>query len=205
LGFIQKLRSKFVNKGKDEEDSTKNLVSEAYVRTNRNLFDLNEPKGPFGRSQRSLLVDSILANLEVTYTSPDKNKTIKGLPLLIENEIFEESFILHDQTSHRYFTKILDKFQKDNKDYGPTSIEYLEKTVNQFAMTDIPDTRTFLQENWASLKNIFKFQPITEVRDYFGEKNALYFGFVGSFITMLWLPSLVGVFFFILGISLYYT
>jgi len=43
------------------------------------------------------------------------------------------------------------------------------------------------------------------VRDYFGEKNALYFGFVGSFIGMLWIPSFVGVLFFLLGIGLYYT
>jgi hypothetical protein len=89
-------------------------------------------------------------------------------------------------------------------DYGPASIEYLENTVKQFALTDLPDTRKFLQDNWASFKNIIKFQPLDKVRDYFGEKNALYFAFVGSFITMLWLPSLIDIFFFILDMSLYY-
>lgn len=184
------------------ENSEKNHVSDSYVRTNKNLFDLSQP---FDRSKRSLLVDSILNNIEVTYTYHDKEKTIKGLPLLQEEEFIEESFLLHDQTSHKFFMKILENFKSENKNFGPTSIEYLENTIKQFTMTDNVDTRTFLQDHWASFKNFLKFQPLTEVREYFGEKNALYFGFVGSFITMLWLPSLIGLILWIIGISVYYT
>ena len=161
--------------------------------------------GPFNRCQRSLLVHSILINMDFSYKYSGKQKRLKGLPLLIEEKIFEESFPMHDQTCHEFFMKIMEDFIRKNKDYGPASLEYIANTVQQFALTDQVDTRAFLQENWASFKNLFKFQPLAEVRDYFGEKNAIYFGFVGSFITMLWLPAIVGVFFFILGISLYYT
>jgi hypothetical protein len=55
-----------------------------------------------------------------------------------------------------------------------------------------------------ALGNLFKFQPLGSIRDYFGEQNAIYFGFVGSFITMLWIPALVGIVFFVLGLSFYY-
>jgi hypothetical protein len=205
MEFYQKLRANFFHQSKSKIKGDKYHVSDAYIRSNKKLFDLNEPTGPFNRCKRSLLVDSILANIDITYTHNSKEKQIKGLPLLIENEIFEESFLLHDQTSHEYFMKVMENFKRENKDYAPASLEYIERTVKQFAMTDMPDKRSFLQENWASLKNIFKFQPLDEVRDYFGEKNALYFGFVGSFIGMLWIPSFVGVLFFLLGIGLYYT
>ena len=152
-----------------------------------------------------MLVDSILNNIEVNYTFNGKEKIIKGLPLLKEEEYFEESFLLHDQTSHKYFTKIMEKFKRDHNEFGPISVEYLESILHQNVKTDNVDTRVFLQDNWASLKNLFKVQPLAEVRDYFGEKNALYFGFVGSFITMLWFPSFIGVCLFLLGLELYYT
>jgi hypothetical protein len=102
------------------------------------------------------------------------------------------------------FLKDIENQKENNKDYGHNSIEYLQAIFNHHMFSTNFDFRFFMQENWASLKSLFKFQPLREVRDYFGEKNAIYFGYVGSFITMLWFPALVGVFFFILGISLYY-
>ena len=199
------MKSNFQNQGKTQEGEILN-VSDTYIRSNRLLFEIDEgPEGPFSHCTRSLLVDSILNNLEIKYFYQNRKRTIKGLPLLINSKYFDESFVLHDQTSHEYFTKIMNNFKWDHKEYGKSSIDYLRNILKQYSMTSRYDARSFLQNNWASLKNLFKFQPLSKIRDYFGEQNAIYFGFVGSFITMLWLPSLVGVTFFLCGIYFFYS
>jgi len=205
IPFIQKLKAKFKNQGNSLE-SDKLYVSDTYIRSNKYLFDLKEDttNGPFSSCTRSLLVDSILTNLEIKYIYQSKKISIKGLPLIINAKIFEESFLLHDQTSHKYFTKIINNFKWENLEYTQSSIDYLVQNMKKFSMTGYSDMRAYLQDNWASLGNLFKFQPLGSIRDYFGEQNAIYFGFVGSFITMLWIPALVGIVFFVLGLSFYY-
>jgi hypothetical protein len=211
----------------------KSNVSDTFIRAYRNLFELDDDENmePFSSNIRSLLVDSILEDLDVNlevrnqFFNPHdlfsshllnakwlntqiRTKNLKGLSLLISEGYFDKSFILHDQSNHKNFMKILEDsiadLKRENTEYSANSIEYLEDTLRKFTVTDNYDARSYLHENWASLKNIFKFQPLAEIRDYFGEKNALYFGFAGSFITMLWLPSFVGVLFFIIGISIFY-
>jgi hypothetical protein len=50
-------------------------------------------------------------------------------------------------------------------------------------------SRRILDQTWASLKNLFKNQPLWRVRDYFGEQIALYFAFCGFLIRTLWIPA----------------
>ncbi len=52
---------------------------------------------------------------------------------------------------------------------------------------------------WARPKNWFIYQPIHIVRQYFGEKLAFYFSWLGFYTTWLVLPSVVGFFVFIYG------
>ncbi len=49
-----------------------------------------------------------------------------------------------------------------------------------------------LYTKWASLRNIFRYQPINLVKDYFGEEIALHFAWVGMLIASLWIPVLFG-------------
>ena len=200
---MQKLKNKFKIQGKISSECEKLYVSDAYIRSNRSLFDLKSQ--PFSHCTRTLLVDSILNNLEIKFMTNNQMRTLIGLPLLISEGYFLEAFVLHDQTSHEIFLNGIKELKENNKEYSQNSVEYLERIFGYYMESNQFDARSYLQENWASLKNLFKFQPLSEVRDYFGEKNALYFGFVGSFITMLWFPSLVGLFFFMLGVNLYYT
>jgi hypothetical protein len=62
------------------------------------------------------------------------------------------------------------------------------------------DIRTILDKSWANFGNLFKYQPLKKVRDYFGEYVGLYFSFSGALVASLWIPSLIGVIFFFLEI-----
>ena len=120
-------------------------VSDTYIKSNKSLFekidDPNYPEGPFSKCTRSLLVDSVLNNLEIHYEYQKKIKTIKGLPSLITDEYFEESFLLHEQTSHKVFMAGIDSFKEEHKDYSPTSIEYIESLFKNLAMCEHVDPR----------------------------------------------------------------
>lgn len=59
--------------------------------------------------------------------------------------------------------------------------------------------RQLLWDYWARPKNWFIYQPIHIVRQYFGEKLAFYFSWLGFYTTWLVLPSIVGFLVFIYG------
>ncbi|XP_072905374.1 anoctamin-9-like isoform X2 [Hemitrygon akajei] len=56
-----------------------------------------------------------------------------------------------------------------------------------------------LRHEWAKWKCLFKKQPINEIRDYFGERIALYFAWLGWYNTMLLPAALTGVLVFLYG------
>ena len=68
-----------------------------------------------------------------------------GIENLIHQGVFLDFFPLHD---------------------GPTLEKRSDKAVNE---------RQRLQKDWASFTCMFKYQPIDAVREYLGEKVALYF------------------------------
>ncbi|XP_065660180.1 anoctamin-4 isoform X5 [Hydra vulgaris] len=66
---------------------------------------------------------------------------------------------------------------------------------------DIPiNDRQYLQEDWASIRRVFKYQPIEAIRNYFGEKVALYFAWLGFYTSFLVPASIVGLLCFLYGI-----
>ena len=67
-------------------------------------------------------------------------------------------------------------------------------------MGDGEGKRDLLFHEWAALKKILKFQPLDDVRDYFGVKVALYFAWLGFYTNLLIVPSCVGVICFIYGL-----
>ncbi|XP_054581702.1 anoctamin-9 [Eptesicus fuscus] len=60
-----------------------------------------------------------------------------------------------------------------------------------------------LKRNWARWRNMFREQPIDDIRNYFGEKVALYFAWLGWYTYMLVPAALVGLIVFLSGFSLF--
>ncbi|XP_072129228.1 anoctamin-9 isoform X1 [Mobula birostris] len=56
-----------------------------------------------------------------------------------------------------------------------------------------------LRCEWAKWRCLFKKQPINEIRDYFGERIALYFAWLGWYNTMLFPAAVIGVLVFLYG------
>ncbi|XP_014664838.1 PREDICTED: anoctamin-1-like isoform X2 [Priapulus caudatus] len=69
-----------------------------------------------------------------------------------------------------------------------------------FRCVDSPNTRKMFYEQWAAYKKVHKYQPIHHIRNYFGEKIALYFAWVGFYTFMLVPAAIVGVICFIYGL-----
>lgn len=72
-------------------------------------------------------------------------------------------------------------------------------TGSQFLQENSHSPRVLLFENWASLRCIFRKQPLDEIRNYYGVKVGLYFSFLGFYTSMLVPASLVGICCFLYG------
>ena len=65
--------------------------------------------------------------------------------------------------------------------------------------------RSWLYENWAvfsySPRKLLGQQPLREIREYFGEKVAFYFSFLGFYTIWLLFPAICGLAVFIYGLT----
>eukprot|EP00794_Sanderia_malayensis_P008843 gene8843-9791_t len=102
------------------------------------------------------------------------------------------------------------KFGEENLDIGIDSLVHKGGFVAQYPLHDgrlhestdeAQNDRHRLHNDWAQMKRIFKYQPIPAIKEYFGEKVALYFAWLG-FYTMLLLPAaIVGFICFLYGVG----
>lgn len=65
--------------------------------------------------------------------------------------------------------------------------------------------RNLLYNEWATLKNWMKEQPLDSVKEYFGVKVALYFSWLGFYNRMLIPSAIIGVLCFLYGIITMFT
>ncbi|XP_069480030.1 anoctamin-9 isoform X2 [Ambystoma mexicanum] len=57
-----------------------------------------------------------------------------------------------------------------------------------------------LKKKWARWRDVIYVQPVQEIREYFGEKVALYFAWLGWYTIMLFPAALVGIVVFLYGL-----
>lgn len=60
-----------------------------------------------------------------------------------------------------------------------------------------------LYEDWAGFRNVLRWQPLDEVKDYFGVKIAMYYAWLGFYTNMLVIPSVLGVLAFLNSFFIY--
>ncbi|XP_027715933.1 anoctamin-9 isoform X3 [Vombatus ursinus] len=72
-------------------------------------------------------------------------------------------------------------------------------------MFPLHERAEFLRNNWAQWRDIFYKQPIDTIRNYFGEKVALYFAWLGWYTVMLVPAAITGVLLFLSSFSLFHA
>eukprot|EP00794_Sanderia_malayensis_P006792 gene6792-7557_t len=160
----------------------------------KQIYDgIGNPDTFFRPALRSLLVHHILKKAKTSTVDGDddlENQNVEALASLIHSGVYEGAFILHERSP-------LDPFFPSDP-YRKEIITYPSETgAKETGAEETTDHRKDLHETW--LAN-FKFQPLWKIRNYFGEKIALYFAWLGLLITSLWIPMLIGFVVFFYGI-----
>lgn len=68
--------------------------------------------------------------------------------------------------------------------------------------TQMKNPRARLYDSWAQYSLWYKHQPLDQIKDYFGEKIAMYFAWLGAYTTALIFPTLIGILVFIFNVDL---
>jgi anoctamin-10/anoctamin-7 len=102
--------------------------------------------------------------------------------------------------------RLITDIVRDNKTDTGCHLDPTRMLKEQAIMANYPlhDThlREQLQREWLAPLRMPNNQPFTEIKDYFGEKIALYFAWLGHYTTWLIAPSIIGV---LTAANVYYT
>ncbi|XP_063415358.1 anoctamin-4-like isoform X1 [Mytilus trossulus] len=218
--------AKFVYDKFVTDKDTVDYISARFMVERIHLFDNHhDPSNFFRPAVRTLLVDHILINMNIRedvqkddimlldddvdeeddWKTRTKKKT-DTITLAIDKElqklnfpymkkigVYTDKLILHEASEA---SKIYEE-QRDGATHDDPEEAQEEKAPLPPAMDLDEDPRKILNDEWTKL---FKFQPLTKIRNYFGEKIAFYFAWSGLLTTSLWVPMLLGLAIFIYGI-----
>lgn len=102
------------------------------------------------------------------------------------------------------------KYGTQEADVGINNLQKIGAFIDAYPLHDGPvrtnkndvpcNDRQRLQADWATLKCLFKYQPINAIKDYFGEEVALYFSWLGLYTSFLLPAAIVGIFCFLYGV-----
>ncbi|UYV75317.1 ANO7 [Cordylochernes scorpioides] len=118
-----------------------------------------------------------------------------GIDRMLEEGVFAAAFPLHDVSSLYTTSKLF-------------PITYLHRGIVQgpYQLPSNPVTpqslnsRQILYLYWAKWSKWYKYQPLDHIREYFGEKIAIYFAWLGFYTGWLLPAALVGLLVFVYGL-----
>lgn len=109
---------------------------------------------------------------------------------MLMKQVYTDSYILHEDSELSKVMEYSDDERKKEKS--------AEAEENGEKRSLKQDPRKDLDGPWTTF---WKFQPLWKIRNYFGEKIALYFAWAGVLITTLWIPALLGLACFFYGLT----
>jgi hypothetical protein len=132
-------------------------------------FKSVSPYAPFETEKRGAVPGSI--NLFKRYDINDEEQ-VKGSLFTYNDKVR----IIMEVTSQKFDSDLLDEHGVLIEDFCVHHKENLEKLIKE----------------WASLKALFKPQPLDFIRTYFGEKVSMYFGWMNTYMKFMILAAVVG-------------
>ncbi|ELT94351.1 hypothetical protein CAPTEDRAFT_102977, partial [Capitella teleta] len=118
---------------------------------------------------------AILHEILASTTYGKKRRAEVGIERLLEEEVYSGAYPLHDGAF-----EIPENY--DPEENGPLN------------------GRQVLYEYWARWGRWYKYQPLDNIRDYFGEKIGIYFAWLGFYTAWLLPAAAVGFFVFLYGL-----
>lgn len=134
----------------------------------------DNPDTYFKDTERTRVANEILET--AVYGSRQKGEI--GISRLVEEGVYCAAYPLHVGPAEL------------PSDWGKNPDGPEEERLNQ---------RQVLREYWARWGKWLKYQPLDHVREYFGEKIGIYFGWLGQYTAWLIIPSIVGLAVFLYG------
>ncbi|CAF4830476.1 unnamed protein product [Rotaria sp. Silwood1] len=140
----------------------------------------------FTSTERSLLTHELLSRAHFDYEVDDQGDNQQNA--LTIRPITDPTATLH-KVSNRPALSTYPSFFESLRDHV--------RHVNDSELND----REKLKKHWATMRQCLKFQPLSLIRSYMGEKVAFYFALCGFYNQMLIPAALIGLIIFIYGIS----
>jgi anoctamin-7 len=111
-----------------------------------------------------------------------KKKGEVGVDRLVDEGVFTAAFPLHDvsQKSKRFEIMLTCCMVLQ----GPYEIKKGSRRASMLDPSKL-NARQVLYEYWARWGKWYKYQPLDHIREYFGEKIAIYFAWLGEFVHIL--------------------
>nr|XP_022287592.1 anoctamin-4-like isoform X1 [Crassostrea virginica] len=130
----------------------------------------------FTNAQRSKICYEILSRAHFTEMDEEEDRVNKkfGVRKLVDNQTYNAAYPLHDGRYHSDHSLL---------------------TVGK------DSDRHLLYELWARPGMWYKYQPLDQIRSYFGEKIGIYFTWLGYYTTMLIPAAVTGLIAFIYGLA----
>ncbi|XP_059169358.1 anoctamin-7-like isoform X2 [Physella acuta] len=221
-GEPHSILGRFIADHLETDGEVSDFVSTPFRMSKVDRFDKYEdPENFFRPALRSLLVDHILSNIDISESEAKKKEDAgvepsvggclesilccgdskPGMPKDLQNKNVCTKRGLPYLLMKNVYTEAF--ILHDESLHRKSKMENIPpQSGNMFTETDaynqnITDARKELNDKWT---RPLAYQPMWHIRNYFGEKIAFYFAWTGMLVTTLWIPMFFGFAVFLYGL-----